>query len=54
MLNYEDEETRSFGEKTEATVLYFSSQRKLDRGIYLENGVIIYTDGEKCIDISVM
>ena len=25
MLNYEDEETRSFGEKTEATVLYFSS-----------------------------
>lgn len=51
MLNYEDEETRSFGEKTEATVLYFSSQRKLDRGIYLENGVIIYTDGEKCIDI---
>ncbi|MDO4451414.1 MAG: UDP-N-acetylmuramoyl-L-alanine--D-glutamate ligase [Lachnospiraceae bacterium] len=51
VLNYEDEETRSFGEKTEATVLYFSSQRKLDRGIYLENGVIIYTDGEKCIDI---
>ena len=51
VLNYEDEETRSFGEKTEATVLYFSSRRKLNRGIYLENGVIIYTDGEKCIDI---
>lgn len=51
VLNYEDEETRSFGEKTEATVLYFSSQRKLDRGVYLENGVIIYADGEKCVDI---
>lgn len=51
VLNYEDEETRSFGEKTEATVLYFSSRRRLNRGIYLENGVIIYTDGEKSMDI---
>ena len=51
VLNYEDEETRSFGEKTEATVLYFSSQHKLDRGIYLANGVIMYADGEECVDI---
>ena len=44
VLNYEDEETRKFGEKTEATVLYFSSRRKLDRGVYLEDGTIIYAE----------
>lgn len=42
ILNYEDEVTRAFGEKTTAQVLYFSSQRILDKGIYLENGNIIY------------
>lgn len=46
VLNYEDEVTRAFGEKTSAQVLYFSSQRILDRGIYLENGNIIYNIGE--------
>lgn len=44
VLNYEDEETRKFGEKTAARVLYFSSRRKLDRGIYLEDGNIIYCE----------
>lgn len=51
VLNYEDEETRNFGNKTEATVLYFSSQRKLDRGIYLENGIITYAEDGKSVDI---
>lgn len=46
ILNYEDEVTRAFGEKTPAQVLYFSSQRILDKGIYLENGNIIYNMGE--------
>lgn len=46
VLNYEDEVTRAFGEKTSAQVLYFSSQRILDKGIYLENGNIIYNMGE--------
>ncbi len=45
VLNYEDEVTRKFGEKVPASVLYFSSQRKLDQGIYLEDGRIIY-----CVD----
>ena len=47
VLNYEDEETRSFGEKTRAEVLYFSSQRKLNRGVYLEDGDIICNIDEK-------
>ena len=42
VLNYEDEVTRKFGEDIECQVLYFSSQRKLDRGIYLDAGNIIY------------
>lgn len=46
VLNYEDEVTRAFGEKTSAQVLYFSSKRILDKGIYLENGNIIYNVGE--------
>ena len=41
VLNYEDEETRAFGEKTGAQVLYFSSRRKLKKGVYLEDGNII-------------
>ncbi len=46
ILNYEDEVTRTFGEKTSAQVLYFSSQRILDKGIYLEDGNIIYNMDE--------
>lgn len=46
VLNYEDKATRKFGENLEAQVLYFSSRRKLKRGIYLENGSIIYRNTE--------
>ncbi len=46
VLNYEDEVTRRFGENLMAKVLYFSSQHKLERGIYLEDGDIIYNVGE--------
>ncbi|SHJ35281.1 UDP-N-acetylmuramoyl-L-alanine--D-glutamate ligase [Hespellia stercorisuis] len=42
VLNYEDEETRSFGETLHTRVIYFSSRRRLEKGIYLENGNIIY------------
>ena len=47
ILNYEDGLTREFGKKVKAQVLYFSSQRKLEKGIYLEDGNIIYRDGEE-------
>ena len=49
VLNYEDEVTRTFGENLNCNVLYFSSQRKLEKGIYLEEGNIIYKDGEPII-----
>lgn len=47
VLNYEDEVLRAFGERTEAEVLYFSSGRRLKRGVYLDNGEIIIDLGEK-------
>ena len=49
VLNYEDDVLREFGKNISAKVLYFSSQRKLDKGIYLENGNLVYKDGEETI-----
>ncbi len=54
VLNYEDEVTRKFGEEVKAKVIYFSSKRRLDKGIFLENEKIIFVDEKECIlcDIS--
>lgn len=49
ILNYEDERTREFGRKIDAQVLYFSSRRKIERGIYLEDGNIIYKNPEEIL-----
>ncbi|MGF0017775.1 UDP-N-acetylmuramoyl-L-alanine--D-glutamate ligase [Sporofaciens sp. SGI.106] len=49
VLNYEDEVLRKFGEEVTAEVLYFSSRRKLEKGIYLEDGNIIYRNPEECL-----
>lgn len=51
ILNYEDEVLREFGKKLSCKVVFFSSARKLDKGVYLENGRIIYNDGEKTTDV---
>lgn len=45
VLNYEDTVTRKIGETLQCQVLYFSSQRKLEKGIFLDNGNIIYRNG---------
>lgn len=49
VLNYEDERTKSFGEEVKAQVLYFSSAHKLERGIYLDDGKMIYKNPEEVI-----
>ncbi|HJD02660.1 MAG TPA: UDP-N-acetylmuramoyl-L-alanine--D-glutamate ligase [Candidatus Mediterraneibacter excrementavium] len=41
VLNYEDDVLRRFGESVRAQVLYFSSRRKLNRGVYLDGDRII-------------
>ncbi len=45
ILNYEDEVLREAGKKLNTNVLFFSSLRKLDKGIYLDGDNIIYDDG---------
>ena len=45
VLNYEDEYTRTFGKETKANVIYFSSARALEKGIYLADEMIWFADG---------
>ena len=47
VLNYEDEVLRQFGENTKVPVVFFSSKRVLEKGLYLAGTDIIYADGEK-------
>ena len=51
VLNYEDEVLREFGKHLTPRVVYFSSGRKLDEGIYLDGNKIILQDGEKEIEV---
>lgn len=47
ILNYEDEVLRDFGEKCPAQTVFFSSERKLDKGVFLDGNVIcLKTDTE--------
>lgn len=46
VLNYEDEVLREFGANLHAKVLYFSSQHRLDRGVFLDRGNILYVGEE--------
>lgn len=45
VLNYEDEALREFGSRLGNEVIYFSSQRKLEEGLYLEGEEIRYAKG---------
>ena len=51
VLNYEDEELRRFGETLPVKVIYFSSRRELERGIYLKDGQIRYRDENGILDV---
>ena len=49
VLNYEDEVLRKFGENTRASVLYFSSGRTLNTGVYLDGDVICLLYTSRCV-----
>ena len=51
ILNYEDEELRSFGEKTNCKVVYFSSQRELENGVYYQDRAIYSTIGGEKVKV---
>ncbi len=44
VLNYEDEVLREFGEQLHTKVLFFSSKRKLEHGLYLDGETIYFAD----------
>ncbi len=44
VLNYEDKVLREFGRTLSLNVIYFSSKRKLEKGLYLENNSIYLAD----------
>lgn len=46
VLNYEDEVLRAFGQNLVPRAVYFSSERKLEEGIYLDGDSIILKNGE--------
>ncbi|SFA80155.1 UDP-N-acetylmuramoylalanine--D-glutamate ligase [Acetitomaculum ruminis DSM 5522] len=47
ILNYEDENVRKIADEIKASVIFFSSKRKLDKGLYTSHDSIIYNDGNK-------
>lgn len=49
ILNYEEEIMRKFAENLKCQVLYFSSQRKLEKGIYLDGDDIVYRNQEEVV-----
>lgn len=54
VLNYEDDVLREFGEKLDCNVVYFSSKRVLQSGLYYNDGVIYVANNgasTKVIDV---
>ena len=51
VLNYEDETLREFGRKLSVPVIFFSSKRQLERGIYLNGTTIQYRDEKGTVDV---
>ena len=47
VLNYEDEVLREFGKTLNCQVIFFSSLRILEKGIYLNGEMIEFNDGQK-------
>ena len=50
VLNYEDEVLRAFGESLNIPVIFFSSERELEQGIFLKDGRILLKHGDQTIE----
>ncbi|MBQ8185036.1 MAG: UDP-N-acetylmuramoyl-L-alanine--D-glutamate ligase [Lachnospiraceae bacterium] len=51
VLNYDDAYTRDFGTRTAASVIYFSRQHILEKGVYLDGETFVYSDGVQKTEI---
>ena len=49
ILNYEEKIMREFAKNLKCQVIYFSSRRKLERGIYLDGEKIVYKNPEEIL-----
>lgn len=49
VLNYEDERLRELAGKMAADIVWFSSNRELERGIFLRGEDIVYRDGQDMV-----
>ena len=52
ILNYEDEVLREYAASCPAEVVFFSSMRKLDKGIYLDGNKIVLNTGSQIIEFA--
>ncbi len=52
VLNYEDEIIRERGKSVKAKVIWFSSARELEEGLYLKNGAIYLAEGDKVMKVT--
>lgn len=51
ILNYEDKLLREYAKELSCRILWFSSERKLSDGLYLENDAIFYTENGVATEI---
>lgn len=51
VLNYEDETLRKFGEDLSLRVVFFSSRRELEQGLYLEGEMIVFRTGTEKLPV---
>ena len=51
VLNFEDPYTREFGDRCNASVIWFSSKQKVENGFYLDGDVIYKVSGEEVTEV---
>lgn len=51
IVNYEDAQTRKIGSELDTKVIYYSSERILKKGLYLEDDKILYKDDNKIEEV---
>ena len=51
VLNYEDEYTKDFGNRCNASVIWFSSKQKVENGYYMDGEIIYKVSGQEITEV---
>ncbi|MDX9917624.1 MAG: UDP-N-acetylmuramoyl-L-alanine--D-glutamate ligase [Gudongella sp.] len=51
ILNYEDTLLREIEKSVESRIIWFSSKRELEKGLYIKHGMVVYSDGKTELEI---